>query len=158
MTDPGMTHLPGPVEIRVEASISQIPPLRAVASDLAARADFDIDAIADLRMAVDEASATLVALANAGGQLCCCFQLEPGYIVVTETVAAEPGTNVPNNTFGWRVLTTLMDRVEVFRGPVGPDGGQPLGIRMWRSHTADTDWPASSAYPGETGNGGGFGR
>jgi serine/threonine-protein kinase RsbW len=45
------------VEVRTSASASLIPTIRAVASDLAARADFDLDAISDLRMAVDEAGA-----------------------------------------------------------------------------------------------------
>ena len=41
------------VEVRTTASAALIPTIRAVASDLAARADFDLDAISDLRMAVD---------------------------------------------------------------------------------------------------------
>jgi serine/threonine-protein kinase RsbW len=44
------------VEVRTTASAALIPTIRAVASDLAARADFDLDAISDLRMAVDEVS------------------------------------------------------------------------------------------------------
>jgi len=52
------------VEVRTSASAALIPTIRAVASDLAARADFDLDAISDLRMAVDEACATLVDVAG----------------------------------------------------------------------------------------------
>ena len=40
------------VEVRTSATAALIPTIRAVASDLAARADFDLDAISDLRMAV----------------------------------------------------------------------------------------------------------
>ena len=50
-------------EVRTSATAALIPTIRAVASDLAARADFDLDAISDLRMAVDEACATLVNVA-----------------------------------------------------------------------------------------------
>src|ERR1700754_4413979 len=59
------------VEIRISARPVLIPTVRAVASDLAGRADFDLDAISDLRMAVDEACATLVALSPDDGLLCC---------------------------------------------------------------------------------------
>ena len=52
------------VEVRTSATAALIPTIRAVASDLAARADFDLDAISDLRMAVDEACATLVDAAD----------------------------------------------------------------------------------------------
>src|ERR1700753_2209370 len=54
---------PSVVEVRTSATAALIPTIRAVASDLAARADFDLDAISDLRMAVDEACTTLVDLA-----------------------------------------------------------------------------------------------
>ena len=52
------------VEVRTSATAALIPTIRAVVSDLAARADFDLDAISDLRMAVDEACATLVDAAD----------------------------------------------------------------------------------------------
>ena len=56
---------------------SLIPTIRAVASDLAARADFDLDAISDLRMAVDEACATLVDVAAPTATLLCAFLVAP---------------------------------------------------------------------------------
>jgi len=57
------------VEIRISARPALIPTVRAVASDLAGRADFDLDAISDLRMAVDEACTTLVGLSADHGML-----------------------------------------------------------------------------------------
>src|SRR3712207_2378660 len=63
------------VEVRTSATAALIPTIRAVASDLAARADFDLDAISDLRMAVDEACATLVDVAAPTSTLQCTFQI-----------------------------------------------------------------------------------
>ena len=65
------------VEVRTSATAALIPTIRAVASDLAARADFDLDAISDLRMAVDEACATLVDAADPTSQLLCRFLVRP---------------------------------------------------------------------------------
>ena len=47
-----LAEVPSPVEVRVHADPALIPSVRAVAADLAARADFDLDAVSDLRMAV----------------------------------------------------------------------------------------------------------
>src|SRR3712207_252727 len=63
------------VEVRTSGTAALIPTIRAVASDLAARADFDLDAISDLRMAVDEACATLVDVAAPTSTLQCTFQI-----------------------------------------------------------------------------------
>jgi serine/threonine-protein kinase RsbW len=48
------------IEVRVGADPAQLPVLRAVASVVAMRQDFDLDAISDLKMAVDEACSMLV--------------------------------------------------------------------------------------------------
>jgi serine/threonine-protein kinase RsbW len=52
----------GSVEVLVDSDPSLVATVRTVAADLAGRADFDLDAIADLRMAVDESCAALLVL------------------------------------------------------------------------------------------------
>src|SRR3954465_1224836 len=76
------------VEVRTAASAALIPTIRAVASDLAARADFDLDAISDLRMAVDEACAALVDVAAPDSGLRCRFRIADDSIRVTAEVRA----------------------------------------------------------------------
>jgi len=117
------------VEVRTAASAALIPTIRAVASDLAARADFDLDAISDLRMAVDEACATLVDLAAPASTLTCIFRVQAERIEVSAQVqAAESGTTVSTDTFGWRVLQTLADHVEAQHSV---NGGVPVvGIQL----------------------------
>ncbi len=117
------------VEIRTAASPSLIPTVRAVASDLAARADFDLDAISDLRMAVDEACATLVGLASPGSPLRCTFDVHGERIEVSAEVQTVVGTTLPTDSFGWRVLQTLADQVSV-ETPEATDGSSALRIRL----------------------------
>jgi serine/threonine-protein kinase RsbW len=119
------------VEITTPASATLIPTIRAVASDLAGRADFDLDAIADLRMAVDEACATLVDLAAPMTRLRCTFQLHPDHIeVVAEVRAGRSDAAVSTETFGWRVLQTLADKVSVQHAPDPAGNGPTVGIRL----------------------------
>lgn len=114
------------VEVRTSASAALIPTIRAVASDLAARADFDLDAISDLRMAVDEACATLVDIASPDSALHCAFRVQGGVIEVEAQVdTVRPDAGVSTDTFGWRVLQTLADEVEL-RGT----DGRTVGIRL----------------------------
>lgn len=133
LTDPAGGDGSPTVEVRTSASAALIPTIRAVASDLAARADFDLDAISDLRMAVDEACATLVDVAAPGSGLRCRFRVRDDRIEVSaEVEAAGADTTVATDTFGWRVLETLTDDVSVSRSP-GPDGRPLVGILLGKS-------------------------
>jgi len=116
------------VEVRVRASPSLISAVRVVAADLAARADFDLDAVSDLRMAVDEACSALVAVAAPDAVLCCGFGLGTDHIVATATVAVSAPTVIRQDTFGWRVPAPLADSAEV----VGAQDGSKLctGLRL----------------------------
>lgn len=105
------------VEVRISARPALIPTVRAVASDLAGRADFDLDAISDLRMAVDEACTTLIGVADQDEVLSCRFVLASDRIEVTVSAKAEPTlTAINTDSFGWRVLETLADEVSTGRG------------------------------------------
>jgi serine/threonine-protein kinase RsbW len=119
------------VEVRTSASAALIPTIRAVASDLAARADFDLDAISDLRMAVDEACATLVDVAAPSSMLRCTFLVRPERIEVRAEVQADHAdAAVSTDTFGWRVLQTLADEVTVHHEAGTSGNGPTVGIRL----------------------------
>lgn len=118
---------PGPavVELRLSARAALIPTVRTVASDLAGRADFDLDAISDLRMAVDEACTTLVRMTTEDDALTCVFTVDEDSIgVAVSTRPAALGAKVNTDSFGWRVLQTLTDEVSV----IGADGAEPTTV------------------------------
>ncbi|PZS37822.1 MAG: anti-sigma factor, partial [Pseudonocardiales bacterium] len=92
------------LELRTAASTVSIPTIRTVAADLAARADFDLDSIDDLRMAVDDLCAMLVRIAAADATLCCTFTVRPERIeVVAETDVDDLADPLPTGSFAWRV-------------------------------------------------------
>jgi serine/threonine-protein kinase RsbW len=97
------------VEIRLGAKAVHLPVVRAVAVNIAMRADLDLDAISDLELAVDEACSSLIVLAEPNSILICRFTVGDEEIVFRASVDSTqqaPSTG----TFGWRVLTTLTDR------------------------------------------------
>jgi serine/threonine-protein kinase RsbW len=99
-------HHPDDIELRLAAKLEHLPIIRAVAANLAIRADFDLDSIADLKLAVDEACSTLITRAVPGALLSCVFAVAPNEIRFAGTVAAT-GERPSQDSFGWRVLTTL---------------------------------------------------
>lgn len=106
------------VELNTTASTVVIPTIRTVAADLAARADFDLDSIDDLRMAVDDLCAMLVRIASGDATLRCRFTARPERIEVTAEVEVEDGTEPPTTrSFNWRVLECLADDVSTMSLP-----------------------------------------
>jgi serine/threonine-protein kinase RsbW len=113
------------VELRVPASGAYVSVLRTAAAGLAARLDFTIDDIEDLRIAVDEACAVLLPLADPDARLTARFDLEPGRLQVAVSVPSD-ATEPPNrNTFAWTVLTALAGEVDASVG----DGHVTLTLR-----------------------------
>jgi len=100
------------LELRVPASRTQLPAVRAMAGDLAMRMDFDLDAVEDLRLAVDEACATLAAVALAGSPLTVVYEVSREGLRIDAWVPTEQGVDVPRDGFGWAVLHTLVDTVD----------------------------------------------
>jgi serine/threonine-protein kinase RsbW len=118
--------LPGAdVEVRIAASPSHLSVLRAVAADLAMRADFTLDAISDLKMAVDEACSELISRAVAGGELVCRFSVAEEQIHFSAEAPTTSAVPPSGESFGWRVLTALTDAVNTWVVP-SPDGGHVL--------------------------------
>ena len=100
------------LELRVPTTPTQLPAVRAMAADLAMRMDYDLDAVEDLRLAVDEACATLVLVADRDARLTVVFETTRTGLHIDAWVPTTAGTDVPRDGFGWAVLQTLVDSVE----------------------------------------------
>lgn len=100
------------VELRVPATGAYVSVLRTAAAGLAARLDFTVDDIEDLRIAVDEACAVLIPLAEADARLSARFDLEPGHLQVAVSVPSKATEPPSRNTFAWTVLTALAGDVD----------------------------------------------
>jgi serine/threonine-protein kinase RsbW len=112
------------VDLRVPADAAQLPLLRSVAGALAGAQDYDIDTIADLRMAVDELVATVVRRARGGAAMRCTLTALPSGITVEASAPAADPAPVDETGFGWMVLTTLATEVRASVSDV--DGAGPV--------------------------------
>jgi serine/threonine-protein kinase RsbW len=96
------------VLLTVPADGGYLGVLRTATAGLAARLHFALDEIEDLRIAVDEACAMLLAIATRQAELRCRFSVTDDALAVEVTVPTVRGARLPAETsFAWKVLTAL---------------------------------------------------
>ncbi len=116
------------VVVRMPADGAYLSVLRTATAGLAARLDFTLDDIEDLRIAVDEACAMLLAQAIPGSSLECSFALSPDDMTISVSVPSLNPRTPAGDTFAWTVLSALAGSVKAQAGP-----GDRLAIVMRKS-------------------------
>ncbi|MBA3780642.1 anti-sigma factor [Nocardioides sp. InS609-2] len=112
------------VELRLPADGAYASVLRTTAAGLAARLDFTMDDIEDLRIAIGEASAMVLPDADPESDLTCVFFLEPRRMTIEVVVDSAEPPEPDLDSFAWQVLSTLATEAEVLT-----DGGR-LRVRL----------------------------
>src|SRR6202023_1942715 len=100
------------VTVCMPAEGAYLSVLRTATAGLAARLDFTLDEIEDLRIAVDEACAMLLAEAVPGTDLECEFELTGDAMRIAVSVLTVSGTEPSRDTFAWTVLSSLAGDVD----------------------------------------------
>ncbi|SCL13316.1 anti-sigma regulatory factor [Micromonospora inyonensis] len=96
------------VHLTVPADGGYLSVLRTATAGLAARLQFALDEIEDLRIAVDEACAMLLAITTRDAELECSFTVTEDALTVEVTVPTVRGAKLPaESSFAWKVLTAL---------------------------------------------------
>jgi len=108
---------PDHVQVRMPAESAYLSVLRTAAAGLAARLDFTLDEIEDLRIAIDEACAMLLSQAIPGTDLECGFELDADQVTITVSVTAAQARMPSRDTFAWTVLSALAGSVDSRLGP-----------------------------------------
>jgi serine/threonine-protein kinase RsbW len=95
------------VELRIPADGAFLAVLRTATAGLAARLDFTLDDIEDLRIAVDEACAMVLPQARTGSDLTCVFHLAERNLTVGVSAQCDEPRQPSRDGFGWTVLAAL---------------------------------------------------
>jgi serine/threonine-protein kinase RsbW len=122
------------VRLRLPAIGAYLSVLRSATAGLAARLDFTLEEIEDLRIAVDEACAILLTNAALDVDLECEFELRPDEIRVSVTVPTVDGAQPPRDSFAWTVLAALAGSVES-----RVDGDRRVSIDLQKRRAAAED-------------------
>ena len=94
-------------ELRLPADSAYLAVLRTATAGLAARINFTLDDIEDLRIAVDEACAILLPQARTGTELQCQFWLGQATMTVAVAASCDDPRAPAEQGFAWRVLSAL---------------------------------------------------
>ena len=121
------------VTIKLPAAGAYLSVLRTATAGLAARLDFTLDEIEDLRIAVDEACAMLLTQAVPGADLECRFALESDSMRVGVSVLTLDGQEPSRDTFAWTVLSALAGEVD---STAGVDNRVTITLLKRRSGTS----------------------
>ena len=117
------------VALRLPAVSAYLSVLRTATSGLAARMDFSLDEIEDLRIAVDEACVMLLSAALPGADIEVEFGLAGDVLDVSVTVPTLTGARPATDTFSWTVLCALADSAQ---SRAGPDNRVTINLRKRR--------------------------
>lgn len=101
------------VELRLPADGAYASVLRTTTAGLAARLDFTMDDIEDLRIAVGEASALVLPEAGPDADVTTRFYLGHGTMTVEVETAAVDDSEPDLDSFAWQVLDTLASNAQV---------------------------------------------
>jgi serine/threonine-protein kinase RsbW len=134
------------VQLRLPAAGAYLSVLRTATAGLAARLHFTLEEIEDLRIAVDEACAMLLASAVPGADLECTFVLSPDLVKVSVTVLTLDGAEPSRDTFSWTVLTALAGEVTS-----RVDDGHRVTIELHKHRETYPDPIPPTAAPPATG-------
>jgi serine/threonine-protein kinase RsbW len=118
------------VSVRVPATAAYLSVLRTTTASLAARLDFTLDEIEDLRIAVDEASCLLLVGAVEGAELTSVFAMSGDSIQISVSTMTDKGHPPSRDSFAWTVLSALAGEVDAW---TETDGQQTISLIKHRS-------------------------
>ena len=118
------------VEFRVAAELENLAVLRTLVAAVGTFEDLDLDAVADLRLAVDEACTRLIKSAVEDSTLVLVVRPQDDAVVIEASTTCNTVDILVPGSFSWHVLSSLTDEVRTFQDGQEPDEGRVFGIAM----------------------------
>src|SRR5258707_36369 len=118
------------VEFRVVAKLENLAVVRTLIGAVGTFEDLDFDAVADLRLAVDEACTRLMRSAVPRPTLLLGGDPPDDAVVIEATTTGKKPDILAPGSFSWHVLSSLTDDVRTFSHGQGAEEGRVFGISM----------------------------
>jgi anti-sigma regulatory factor (Ser/Thr protein kinase) len=129
-TDNGLLRGTRSVELRVAAKLENLAVLRTLVAAVGTFEDLDFDAVADLRLAVDEACTRLIRSAVPDSTLLLVVDPQADAVVINASTTCKSPDILAPGSFSWHVLSSLTDEVRTFQDGHGPAEERVFGISM----------------------------
>lgn len=122
---------PRTIEVRVSAQLENLAVVRTLIAAVATFEDLNLDAVADLRLAVDEACTRLIRSASPDATLVLVIYPRADEVVIDVSTTSSAEDILTPGSFSWHVLTSLTDSVRTFHDGAQVGGTSPVfGISM----------------------------
>ncbi|NEW39772.1 ATP-binding protein [Nocardia cyriacigeorgica] len=119
------------VGVRVPADLEQLLMLRALAETVSLIADFALDEVTDIRLALDEVATSLILDAVPGSELTCEFSYGDNRMTVAVISVAATESLGERHSFGWHIVRTLTESIVTEQQPFDDvAGGYPTTARF----------------------------
>jgi serine/threonine-protein kinase RsbW len=118
------------VEFRVSANLENLAVVRTLIAAVGTFEDLDMDTVADLRLAVDEACTRLIRSAVPGATLMVVLRPREDALVIDASTTCTSSDIMAPGSFSWHVLSSLTDDVKTFQNGDSPADGAVFGISM----------------------------
>lgn len=118
------------VEFRVAAKLENLAMLRTLVAAVGTFEDLDMDTVADLRLAVDEACTRLIRCAVPDSTLVLVVHPRDDELVIDASTTCTSLDIMAPGSFSWHVLKSLTDEVKTFQDGESLDDGAVFGISM----------------------------
>jgi len=128
--DNGQLRSARSVEFRVAAKLENLALLRTLVSAVGTFEDLDFDAVADLRLAVDEACTRLIRSAVPDSTLSLVVDPREDAVVIDASTTCKSPDILAPGSFSWHVLSSLTDEVRTFQDGQSPEDERVFGISM----------------------------
>ena len=99
------------VVINLPAEAGYAGVLRTTAAAVAARCNLTYDRLEDARLAIDEAFAQVIGLAQPDASVECVFEEAPGDLLFVVSAPTQLTADLPTDSFSWTVLSALADEL-----------------------------------------------
>jgi serine/threonine-protein kinase RsbW len=118
------------VELRVAATLENLAVLRTLVAAVGTFEDLDFDAVADLRLAVDEACTRLIRSAVPESTLLLVVDPRDDAVVIDASTTCKSPDILAPGSFSWHVLSSLTDEVRTFEDGQDTTEGRVFGISL----------------------------
>ncbi|MGH3561100.1 MAG: anti-sigma factor [Mycobacterium sp.] len=127
------------VELRVAPRLENLAVVRTLVGAVGTFEDLNVDAVADLRLAIDELCTQLIRSATPDATLVVVIDPRDDDVVVRASAACTTLDVMAPGSFSWHVLTSLADDVQTFRDGREPNQpGAVFGVTL-TTRRADPD-------------------
>jgi anti-sigma regulatory factor (Ser/Thr protein kinase) len=120
-----------PVEFRLPARLESLAVVRALMTAVGTLEDLDLDVVADLRLALDEACTALIRSAVPDATLVVDVQPRPRELCISVSAPCVATDVLRPGTFSWHVISSLTHDAQTFHdGAEVDEKGRIFGVRM----------------------------